>query len=200
MARADLVYDTVLNGMIETSSNAAEKRCRRKFAYAQRVEFYQSYEQDTWDPTPQYLWLDGPIDPDVLLRITWAWNEGQDFGQEVASESYNVDLEEGLIILNAQMSLPAYSNSPIPYGSNFVTSPTGFRVQYAGGYPVSAPPDVGYIPDPMDDYGVVQVPDGLKLVVAQKVASDFINGKVSTPWAPEMLPMLDPYRKKDVIG
>jgi hypothetical protein len=200
IARADLIYDTILNGMIDTASDRAEEWCRRKFAYGLREEFHQSYEQSLSDPNPQYVWLDGPIDPAVQLIINWSWNEWQDFAQELSRESYTVDLEQGLIVLTLKLASPGYSYSPFPYSRQFVTSPTGFKVKYAGGYPVSAPPTTGYTFDPSDDYGVVQVPDGLKLAVAQKVAADFTNNRIVTPWSDDQLQLLRPYKKKDMIG
>ncbi len=53
IARADLMYDSILNGMIEAASNEAQEWCRRKFAYGIRTELHQSYEQASSDPTPQ---------------------------------------------------------------------------------------------------------------------------------------------------
>ncbi len=63
ISRMDLSPDPILNGMIETASNEAELWCRRKFPYAVRQELHQRYAQSIHNPDPQYIWLDGPLDP-----------------------------------------------------------------------------------------------------------------------------------------
>jgi len=125
IALADLVNDTTINGMIDQASREVEQICRRTFTKGPRREYYQSYEQNPFDPDPQYLWLDGPIDPDEGMTIVWAaYDRHDDNGitltpppalgnvQLTVNADYRVDLDKSLVIIRS--STGSVANMPIP--------------------------------------------------------------------------------------
>lgn len=199
IARADTLLDPILMGMIETTSKEAERLCRRKFAKSERTEFYKSYDQDFADPTPQYIWLDAPVDTAEDLVINWAmFNQHATAGTLLNPEDYTLDAEEGLILVHGMTGL---SNQAVPNTLGrpiYQYSPTGFRVTYTGGYALNTKP-VGEPDDPLDDYGVVQVPDALKYVIARKVADDYEASQRAKPWDEIQRQGLKPWMKKDIL-
>lgn len=50
--------------------------------------------------------------------------------------------------------------------------------------------------DPLDDYGVVQVPDDLKMIVARKVAADWKDNKMLKAWTEDEKSLLKEYTRK----
>lgn len=202
IARSDSLQNDLLDGLIEQNSEQVEELCRRSFTKAARTEYYQSYDQDAYDPCPQYLWLDGPIDKTQLLEIKWApYDQHDEVGIALTGTDYQLDEGRALIIVRAATG--PIAGMPIARGlvlPVFTFAPRGFQVRYTGGYPVSEKPDNEPI-DPMDDYGVTQVPNSLKAVVAFKCATDWKEGnKMALPWVPEQVAQLKPWKKKDVLG
>jgi len=51
----------------------------------------------------------------------------------------------------------------------------------------------------MDDFGVTQVPSGLKYVLASKISEDFQDRKKLLPFTDDQKLRLNPYRKKDIL-
>lgn len=201
IARADTLQDAVLDSMINDASDEAAEFCRRKFEKEARVEYFQSYDQTFFDPVPQFIWLDGPIDltaPFKIVFSSYGLHDTSGINLEDNNIDYKLDLKESLINV---YGISGTSSDPALIGlvgGNFVYSPTGFQVTYTGGYEVTVKPD-GEPDDPMDDYGVVQVPRGLKMIVAQKVARDFTDKKMLMPWTDDEKLSLKPYKKKDMI-
>jgi hypothetical protein len=189
--------------MITFHSQQVELYTRRHFAYAtQIVEFFQSYEQDYFEPSPQYLWASTyPIDITSPPSIVWSLFDDHDTAGITLNQGdffYNADASCVMVrrATGITQSLLIGSGLRTPI---FAYAPRGFRMIYAAGYPISTPPSSGYVPDPLDDYGVVQVPDDLKELVATKVAEDYKNDKKVTRWSKEEIAMLQPYKKKDMI-
>lgn len=203
VARADSLYDLVLSGLIELSSDEAQRFCRRKFSRAARVEYYRSYDQAAADPTPQYIWLDGPVDTNETFGISWALGmQHSTNGQVLTADQYTLDAEEGLVTVKGNWGLAnPLVIYPYHWGS-YGYDPTGFRVTYTGGYTTTENENTGS-PDPMDDYGVTLVPEGLRQIVAQKIAEDWRGTegmpKISVPWTEEQKVRLKPWAKKDIL-
>lgn len=196
--RADTVADYLLSALIEQASDEAEDYCRRKFLKKERVETFRSYEQAGWDPEPQYIWLDGPVDMSQPFIVSWqdTANYSRN-GNDISAGKYDLDPEKALLKIRGDTS-ELLSRLPIPRGSYFGNSPAGFVVRYTGGYPITvASPNS--TPDPLDDYGVVQVPKGLKMAIAQKVARDFQTSRTLLPWTDEEHTRLKAWKKKDII-
>jgi hypothetical protein len=212
VAEADTINDELYDALIDQVSTEAEQICRRHFTYnPNRVEYYQSYEQNPFDPDPQYLWLDGPIDPDVQMVIVWAAYDQHDANgitlnptpanpiYPYQNEDYRIDYDRSLVIIKS--STGSVANMPIPAGVGlpvYSYSPTGFRVSYAGGYRVLEKPD-SEPDDPLDDWGVVLVPVGLRHIIAKKVAADLTTYDMAMPWGLEERNWLKPWMKRDLI-
>jgi len=207
ISRADTAWDTQLNGLIELASENVERITRRKFDKKQRIEFYQSYEQGPVDPTPQYVYTDAlPIDSTATLTIFWdPYNKHDDSGIELLLSKGDFEIidEEGLLRIHTASGLinqlpPTRWGIPI-----FSYNPIGFKITYTGGYVTTTKPTAEPV-DPLDDYGVTQVSDGLKLVIAQKIAIDWLGdsktpGKMLKPWTEEQKSQLRPWMKKDIL-
>lgn len=200
IARADTLQDELLSSMIEQASAEAEQICRRKFTKSARVEYYQSYDQLAYDPTPQYIWLDGPIDTAETFSIVWAqYNRHADVGVALTAQDYQLDQDKALVLVGSTTGV--LSNLPLPAGyalPSIGASPTGFQVTYTGGYPLNSKP-IGEPADPLDDYGVTQVPESLKSIIARKVAEDWKQAKSFIPWDDTQRQMLVPWKKKDIL-
>lgn len=209
IARADTLYDGILNSLIERVSAEAEDYCRRKFKKSARVVLMRSYDQYPNEPDCQYLWLDGPVDRNELLAVTYSPNmrhstegihlvEGDDWFFDEEHDLIRITPYQGLLI-----QLVAWQ------GLCVVASPTGFQVQYTGGYTKTEPPVPYTDPDPLDDFGVTQVPEGLKSILASKVWESLkarmpdLTGKQEfvplKPWTKEDYAALDPWKRKDII-
>lgn len=212
IAQADTMNNAQLRNMIEQVSREAEHFCRRTFTYGFRTEYFQSYDQQPYDPVPQYCWATSyPIDPVQPIELVWAVNEMHDtIGAILDSTDYQVDYDRGLFVIRRttgvfQGILPLIRGRLI-----FVNAPRGFRIKYTGGYHSLTPtPTVPYTADPLDDYDVLDVPVGLKMVLARKIAEDWraqkTEGKdkasqsVLKPWTTEQIDTLHPWRLDDTI-
>ena len=201
IARADTINDDLIAGMIEQASDEAEQHCRRKFSKAVRTEYKRSYEQNWNEPDPQYLWLEGPIDSTLDITLVWAPYMMHATTQAltlVKDTDFFVDYGQSLLrvilaSLNFQTVLPmSYLRGAIMAADN------GFKVSYTGGYEVSAAPE-GNIDDPLDDFGVVAVPIGLKSILTRKIAADYTAKKMLQAWTDAELSSLKPHEKKDRI-
>lgn len=199
IARADSLQDQTLNNMIEQASEEAEDHCRRKFTKAARVEYFRSYDQDLLEPDPQWIWLDGPVDLTQPFSIVYdPTNNHDQSGLTLDANDYILDANLGLITIKGATGL-SRNLALVAFGHNvFAYSATGFQVTYTGGYPVTEKPEAEPV-DPMDDYGVVQVPRGLKMIIATKVARDFTEKKMLLPWKDEEKSALKPFEKKDLL-
>lgn len=199
IARADTLQDTILNNMIEQASEEAESACRRSFTKAARVEYYRSYEQMVYDLEAQYIWLDGPVDTDEVFSIVYdPTNEHATAGLTLELTDYVLDAAKGLVTVKGATGLSRNLAISVISGAVFLYSPTGFQVTYTGGYEMTVKPD-GEDDDPLDDYGVTQVPNGLKMIIAQKVARDFTAKKMLMPWTDDEMASLKPFKKKDIL-
>jgi hypothetical protein len=176
MPRADLRQDLILDGLIQSASEDAERITRRKFGYqANIVEYHPSYDQGFNDPEPVFFIVDSfPLDPLVAPIVKWSNADHRADLQttlDPANGDFTYDPEKGLFSIRYMGA--ATMTQPIIGGFQFSYAPRGFQVTYAGGYPVTEPPSSNDSPDPLDEYGVAQVPTGLKLIVAKKVAADY---------------------------
>jgi hypothetical protein len=174
--RADSRQDTILDSLIQTVSAECERICRRNFSHQPFiVEYFTSYDQSFSDPEPQLLIVGSfPIDGSFEPQVQWSpYDHREDLfiKLEHSTGDYSYDLESGLISIR-YMGVAA-TNLPIVGGTLFTYHPRGFQVSYAGGYPTNDAPSPDDNPDPLDDYGITQVPTGLKLTVAKKVAADY---------------------------
>jgi len=207
LPRADTMPDGILNGLIQSASDEAVRLTRRSFGKMERVEFRQSYDQAVADPEPQWLLMDAyPIDMAQPLKVEYSPYEWRPQGSilvlNFTSQDYTVEPDKGKIVVRGATDYVYTSYVPIN-GRMFTYSPRGFRVTYTGGYPVSVAPEGD--PDPLDDYGVVQVDEGLKLVVAQQVASQYkyLRGNLEKVTKEDLSEAyrqdLKPFTKKDMI-
>lgn len=200
MARADSLHDEILNNMIEQCSAEVERLTRREFEKKERTEYHTSYEQTASDPDPQFVLLNAyPVDREQNFQMWWsAYDHRENLAIEMTEQEENFILDpvKGMITVRSAGSMIA--NLPIIGNIAFSYAPRGFKILYTGGYPVNVKPEEED-EDPMDDYGVVQVPYGLKILVAQKVAKDFRDTRVLLPFTDEERKGLKPWNKKDMI-
>lgn len=122
-------------------------------------------------------------DPRVVPpEVVWAPNEFHDtmgvtltpgvYGDHTRMPDYAIDEKRGCITVRRASGLmngvlPLYLGKLI-----FAYAPKGFRITYTGGYPVTQEPtDANYVFDPLDEFGITQVPRGLKTIVARHVAN-----------------------------
>lgn len=114
--------------------------------------------------------------------VVWAPNEFHDTmgvtlnpgvpGDRSRMPDFAVDPRRGCITVRRASGLmngvlPLYLGKLV-----FAYAPKGFRVTYSGGYPVTQEPtDADYEFDPLDEFGVTQVPIGLKTIIARHVAN-----------------------------
>lgn len=200
--RADTLLDPQIDAMIEQISRECEDICRRKFAYSQYTEYKLSYEQTFYDPDPQYIWTDAwPIDIKQPMRITWApYSLHNTAGFDLQPNDFSLaHADRGLIVVSGATGL---ANGLLPgwtKGRIYAYAPRGFRITYSGGYVVNNPDGESLSVDPLDDFGVVQVPRGLKMVLAMKVALDWRDFHALMPWSQEEMLALRPYKKKDML-
>ena len=146
IARADSLYDQTFNRLITEASEFVTNYCRRNFLKGARTEFYRSYDQWPGDQDPQYIWLDGPIDLTAQFEITYAAHQDRDTNGVilVKDEDYRIDLEQSLVTVYTVSTL--YLRVALLTKALIEYSPTGFRVKYTGGYPITT----GTPTDPME--------------------------------------------------
>jgi len=198
IARADNLNNHLFDAMILQVSEEVERMSRRKFAELQYIEFFRSYDMDGVDPVPMYLHLNAPVDDQAFFEIVWAlYDRHDDDGVTLEAEDFRLDPETGLVTVRSSSSITAQI---LPLGRQpwFQFSPNGFRVTYTGGFPVTIKPS-GDPDDPLDDFGIVLVPDGLQQVVAMKIKQDFTECGMCQPWTEEQRQWLYPYRKNDLL-
>jgi len=188
VARADTIYDRLLDGLIDQAGEQVEGMTGRQFTKLERVEYHQSYEQSPYDPMPQYIWLEAfPIDLAETFSIVWAPANDHDVngvaltntaGQApsyvIPNNGENTNSGAGGLVI-VRGPLPAASLVLLPnLGQTFLGyAPQGFRVTYTGGYDfIDDTPSIP--PDPMDDIEALAVPIALRQIVAQKIADDFL--------------------------
>jgi len=184
--------------MIEQCSEEVEYLTRRYYAKKQRVEYYTSLEQVFGDPVPQFVLLNAyPVDTGAAFTMEWSPNDYKDeLSVTLESTDYTLDAEKGKVSVKSAGGL--VNSLAILYSKMFTYAERGFRITYTGGYAVTTEP-VGNTADPLDDFGVVQVPEGLKLLVAQKVAKEFKLNRFYKPFSDEERPALKPWTKKDRV-
>jgi len=204
MARADSIQDDVLNSMILQASEQVEQITRRTFTKGAHVEYHESYDQPPSDPDGQFLWIKAPpIDTVVSVTIVWSPNDDHDANGTAlkAATDFRVDGDTIFVKPIASGSLSG-SAAIFALSSPHITwSPTGFKVTYTGGFAILNPTPVpDPTPDPLDDYDIVSVPQGLKDVIARKVATDWKDGKMIKPWTGEQKGLLLPWKRRNVIG
>jgi len=198
IARADCLNDHLLSAMIEQTSAEVERYTRRKFDEIQREEFFVSHDMDGVDPVPQYLHLNAPVDEQLFFEIVWAMYDRHDTdGIILVPDDFRLTAETGLVTIR---SSSAITSQILPLGRLpwYQYSPNGFRVTYTGGFPVTIAP-TGDPADPLDDFGVTLVPDGLQQVVAMKIKQDFTECGMCQPWTAEQRQWLWPYKKDDLL-
>jgi len=204
--RADTLWDSVLNSLIEQASDDVRRFTRREFDKIIRTEFLTSFEQSAYDPDPQYLWLLGvPIDTGQAITVVWDAYDRHDTSGITLTEAdgdYFVDAPRGLIVVRqasnvSQELLVAGSIA----GPLFTYNPRGFKVTYTGGFALSVqgtpPPTID--PDPIEDFGIPAIPNGLKMVMARKIATDWTAEQKLMPWSEDEQKALVVYAKKDQL-
>lgn len=188
----DAGYDQILRGMLEQASEDVERMTRRKFEWLGRTEQFKSYDQDGIDPTPQWIYLNGPVDTGETFTLTFAG--GGDHSSSgspstlVQDTDYTLDATEGVITILPKSPAALQNAIPVVGGLFYQNCPTGFQVVYTGGYKRHTS---------TDDY--VTVPDGLQNVIAVKVARDFLDCKALKPWTEDEQNALKPWRKRDIF-
>lgn len=251
LARTDVLWDSILDGMIQQAGHDVERLCRRQFLYEERIEYHTSYDQYSYEVTPQYVFTEAwPIDPDKLPIIKWApYNDHSTFGVVLDPRVTPPDFiisstDPGFVdtgfhvgpsnwgsndvivirgINNITTNVPVYNTQTFPF---IRYAERGWQVHYWGGYKyLTEAPTEPYDPDPMDDFNVIGVPEGLRNLIALKIAGDFL-ASISTqpvkrtltypsgprqalmqvpvgvlmPWAEEERAALRLYRRKDKLG
>lgn len=194
IALSDTLEDDLINDLIEHHSAEVERITRRSFAKAMRTEYYQSYDQLPGDPEAQNIWLNGPVDLALPFTIVFAQALKHDtVGLQLSATDYLLNAAEGHLRIGNTFD-------PVVWGYGqpaYAYDPQGFKITYTGGYAVTTEPD-SHTDDPLDDFGVVQVPAGLKMAVAGKVARDFAT-RVPSVWTDEERASLRSWTKKDMI-
>jgi hypothetical protein len=203
--RHDLLLDKSLASFIDAVSSEAEQYCSRSFTKASRVATAPRYEQHIDDPDPQFIWLEGPIAQSPAPQI---WLSGWTTDTDIVLEGqhFEISYELGLIkVMPTFVGLRIDNASYIPSTPGFLDySASGWKVAYTGGYDVSVRP-TGDDPDPSDDYGVVQVPEALKVVIATETVRRWRTIRGIQQQTPAQMQnydwrtMLNPWRKKDHI-
>lgn len=197
--RADTQWDTTITAMIERASFEVEDFTRRKFEELARVDYFKSYEQNFYEPDPQYIFLPAfPVDIGETFTIVWAAYDNHDTNGSIldaAQNDYILNDVTGVATIRGASGL--VDNIPVSVRGLpiFTYDPRGFKVTYTGGYALS----VGVNTDPLDDFGVVQVPDSLKIILAKKIADDWKEAKMLLPWTKEQRQSLKPWKLRDLI-
>lgn len=219
MPTADPRQDETLNALIEQASEETEFLTRRKFMYGEYTEYYPSYDQTIVGLDKQTILVDAfPID--ITKKVYLAFSPFNHMNQTVVELQWSPDLqarnacdftvipERGRYDVLKLGILTA--NFPVFAGVGFTYAERGFKTVYWGGYPLSVKPD-NEPDDPLDDYGVTQVPYGLKLIVAKKAAAEYNLMRVKEPFIQRRGPSvsetiqqefraaLKPWSKKDVM-
>ena len=193
LERASAEWDNLLRRMLELDSDVVETATRRTFLKQSFVEKFQSYDQDGMDPTPQRLFLNAPVQASPAPVVTYSGNGDHRAvsGMQTltVTTDYTVDLTKGIITILPKnpFALDAIP-TPLIGGLFYTYASEGFQVAYDGGYTQQTGDD---------DW--IEVPEGLQMIVAQKVVRDYMDCKNSKPWEPAELRTLDPYRKKDIL-
>lgn len=181
MPLADTVNDELINSLIQAVSEEAERYTRRKFTYGKYEEFFPSYEQTEIGVDYQILLVKAyPID--LGQPVYLAFSPNNHVSQSVNVLQWSLELaSSGAADFLIEPELGRFDvvkmgsvtlNLPTPARAGFTYAERGFRAIYWGGYPVSEQPS-GAEDDPLDDYGVVQIPEGLKHVIADKVVGEY---------------------------
>jgi hypothetical protein len=176
----DDTQDTLLIALIEEASDEVERYCCRSFTKSARVEQFRAYNQEYGDPTPQYVWLDGPVDLAQPFVVTYTPPYSIDpfiIASQITSttlqaKDYALDSTKGLLLI-----LPTQF---------YYENPLGFTITYTGGYIA-------------DSDGFIAGPAGLQMIVANKVAEGFMDGKALLPWSDDEKKKLNTYRKQNVL-
>lgn len=196
--RADTLLNDVFDGLIELTSGEVESITGREFDLKERTEYYRSYNQDVMDPCPQFIKLQSyPLDTDERLILTYSSNESWDSTGQVlvVGTDYQIaDATKGVLTVLGASGISLELQMLGRGGYIFRAAPRGFRITYSGGYSVStlSSPNTS---DPLDEYGVAQVPLSLKMIVAKKVASDYKANKGLSPWTPEEAALLNMFKR-----
>ena len=78
--RADTVRDDEIEGLIAQVSEDVESECRREFDKRERTEYHASYDQNVFDPMPQFIKLKAyPLDVGERLSIVYSATSDRDW-------------------------------------------------------------------------------------------------------------------------
>jgi len=202
ISRSDTLHNDKILGMILNVSDEIVNLTARTFEKGQKVEYYPSYQQTLTDAVPIYVKLDRwPIDPTAELTIIYSpYGRHNIIGRTLTTQDYTVDNDKGIITIRSASG--ALSQMLLITPAIFIYAPDGFQVTYTAGYDVLS--QVSSPPDPMDEDGLVQVPVGLRTLIARKIADDWLNNKASgqltgpgviTPWSSEQMQQIRAYRR-----
>jgi len=188
-------FNDILIRMLEADSDMIEYRTRRVFAKQLFVEKKQSYDQDGIDPTPQRLFLNAPLDVSTARPVVTYAGSGDHTdrgGVQILTEVTDYTVDEVEAIITILPKNPATLDQiPVPLigGLFYAYASDGFQITYTGGFVKN---DVG-----TDDW--VKAPRGLQMILAQKVASDYLDCKATKVWSKDQVALLVPYSKKDIL-
>lgn len=200
IARADTFLDGLIASMIDQASADLEDLIRRKFEKKERTEYHTSFDQTAFDPEPQLILPDAwPIDTAERIVLDWSPYDhrvGLSTQLTISEEDFTVDSDKGFIWVRSSGGL--VNELPLIGTTLFTYAPRGFRLTYTGGYSISTVPE-SHTPDPLDDFGVADIPLGLKGIIAQKIARDLTRRRRLTPFDEEDMKLLRPWTKKDLI-
>lgn len=194
IARADTLKDPRISAGIEAVSLSVQTHCQREFEKMERTEYAPRHELTVAEQEPHIVFLKAyPVDPMEPFSIFWndSANELGAEPTEIPATSYTVDYERGRVYI---ANLGSYTQLPV--FDYRVKSDRGFKIVYTGGYAASEHP--GGDPDPLDDYDVIQVPDSLKFMVAEKVAN-YVMDKDGLTLSDNDRALLYPWKRKDGI-
>lgn len=196
MARADTGSDNLLDAMLEAATDEVMRLTRRQYLKGPYTEYYKSYEQLPSDPTSQWIWVDvPPFDTQASITVSYSSTGNHDTDGSILTVGKEYAIGTSLDHVEVFSITVGSGVAFVPY-FGYAHNPRGFKITYTGGYAASADP-VG--DDPMDEPGVVQVPAGLKMVIASKIAKDFRKGRILQVWDEDDRRALRPYMKKDQV-
>ena len=183
----DNKWDCAIKGIMKAVSVQVETYCDRKFRRQSAVEYHESTHQIgnslgsfiTFE-VPDYIWPEiTPIDQNATILLQYSFNREWDTSgiTFVKDKDFFIETIDGqagqaevIRVFPSEDQLINLSNFPVTSFNHFSVHPhvMGYRLTYTGGF--------AYVPaddEPCTDDDYVDVHEGLKYIVANKVARVF---------------------------
>ena len=193
LPRADLQKDYALEQLIERASAEVERVCRRSFSRGTRETLIEWPRAPSYgSPNPIYKFLDLPVveaEDFVVEGVAFTAPTGEGLVQ-LQPTAYSINYLTGVVTISPNI---VYNQAIIGWPIQI----THMRVKYTAGYEVTERP-MNEDEDPLDDYGVTSVPDGLKHVVTQLVADSYRNNR-GVFISERYQRLLAPWKKRDIL-